>query len=224
MKIHNVEQGSAEWLSLRLAIPTASEFDALVSPTWKIRTGEGPRTYLYQKICEKFIGAFADGGSSFAMGQGSIMEHEAIPWFSFTHDMPVQRVGFCTTDDGRIGCSPDGLIGEDGGIEVKCPSPATHLRYWSDGVLPKEHAAQVHGSMYVTGRKWWYFLSYSRQFPAFLIRVERDEAIQQAIDEALAGFLSDYDELYTKLRTIKDAENAAAQAAYDARVAKGEKP
>lgn len=222
MKIHDVEQGSGKWLALRLAIPTASEFDFLISPTWKIRTGEAPRSYLYQKICEKFMGAFADGGSSFAMGQGSIMEHEALPWFQFTHDMPVRRVGFCTTDDGRIGCSPDGLIGEDGGIEIKCPTAQTHLRYWVDGVLPKEHAAQVHGSMYVTGRKWWYFLSYSRQFPAFLIRVERDDGIQQSIDEAVKGFLKEYDELYMRLKTIKDAENAAAQAAYDERVKKGQ--
>ncbi len=221
MKIHDVQQGSGPWLALRLGIPTASEFDNLITPLWKIKTGEAPKSYLYQKICEKFMGAFADGGSSFAMGQGSIMEHEAIPWFAFTHDMPVQRVGFCTTDDGRIGCSPDGLIGDEGGIEVKCPSPTTHLRYWVEGVLPKEHAAQVHGSMYVTGAKFWYFLSYSRQFPAFLIRVERDEAIQTAIGEALSGFLHDYDQLYSKLKTIKDQENAAAQSAYDARVAKG---
>lgn len=221
MKIHDVQQGSGPWLALRLAIPTASEFDRLLTPGWNIKTGEAPKSYLYQKICEKFMGAFADGGSSFAMSQGSIMEHEALPWFSFTHEMDVQRVGFVTTADGRIGCSPDGLIGEDGGIEIKCPSPTTHLRYWVEGILPKEHAAQVHGSMYVTGRKWWYFLSYSRQFPAFLIRVERDEEIQARIDEALKLFLHDYDELYSKLKAIKDAENAAAQAAYDARVAKG---
>lgn len=221
MKIHDVQQGSGPWLELRLAKPTASEFDQLITPLWKIKTGEAPKTYLYQKICEKFMGAFADGGSSFAMGQGSIMEHEALPWFAFTHDMAVQRVGFCTTDDGRVGCSPDGLIGTDGGIEIKCPSPTTHLRYWVEGVLPKEHAAQVHGSMYVTGRKFWHFLSYSRQFPAFLIRVERDEAIQESIHEAVTGFLHEYDELYERLKKLKDTENAASQAAYDARVAKG---
>lgn len=221
MKIHNVEQGSGPWLALRLSLPTASEFDQLITPMWKIKTGEAPKSYLYQKICEKFMGAFADGGSSFAMGQGSIMEHEALPWFSFAHEMNVQRVGFCTTDDGRIGCSPDGLIGEDGGIEIKCPSPQTHLRYWVEGVLPKEHAAQVHGSMYVTGRKWWYFLSYSRQFPALLVRIERDEEIQSKINEALSTFISEYDELYSRLKKIKDAENAVQQAAYDARVAKG---
>lgn len=222
MKIHNVEQGSGPWLALRLGLPTASEFDQLITPLWKIKTGEAPKSYLYQKICEKFMGAFADGGSSFSMSQGSIMEHEALPWFAFTHDMDVQRVGFVTTDDGRIGCSPDGLIGDEGGIEIKCPSPTTHLRYWVEGVLPKEHAAQVHGSMYVTGRKWWWFLSYSRQFPAFLIRVERDEKIQAAIDEALCTFISEYDELYARLRAIKDQENALAQAAYDAKVAKGQ--
>lgn len=221
MKIYDFPQGSGPWLQARLGIPTASEFDSIITPEWKVRTGQGPTTYLYTKLCEKFMGAFADGGSSFAMGQGSILEHEAIPWYEFTEGVRVQRVGFCTTDDGRIGCSPDGLIGEEGGIEIKCPAPVTHLRYYFEGVLPKEHAAQVHGNMFVTGRKWWKFVSYSRQFPQLVVHVERDERIQKAIGEALAQFLEVFSIKRDQLKSIKDAENAANQSAYDARVAEG---
>jgi hypothetical protein len=214
MKIHDVKQGSPEWNALRLGIPTASEFDALISPEWKIRVGQGPQTYLYRKICERVLGFASDGGSSFAMGQGSILEHEALPWFEFTHDATVQRVGFCTTDEGTVGCSPDGLIGEEGGIEIKCPQPETHLKFIIDGILPKDHAAQVHGSMFVTGRKWWNFLSYSRQFPPFLIRVDRDEKIQAAIGEALAGFLPKLEAGVAKISAMKNTENEIRAAEY----------
>lgn len=216
MKVLNFPQGSAEWKQARLGIPTASEFDSLISPKWEIRTGQGPTTYLCQKICERFLGAYKDDGSSFAMNNGSILEHEALPWFEFTHEIKVDRVGFCTTDDGKIGCSPDGLIGEDGGIEIKCPQPENHLRFMFDGVLPKEYAAQVHGSMFVTGRKFWYFMSYSRQFPALLLRVERDDGIQAAIRLALADFTKKLESKYGELKAQKDAENALKNAAYAA--------
>lgn len=213
MKIHDVKQGSPQWSTLRLGIPTASEFDALISPEWKIRTGQGPQTYLYQKLTEKLLG-FATEASSFAMEQGSILEHEAVPWFEFTHDTQVKRVGFCTTDDGRFGCSPDGLLGEDGGIEIKCPQPATHLRYLMEGVVPKEYLAQVHGSMWVTGRSWWKFASYSRQFPPMVLHVNRDEEIMDTMDQALENFSSKFQAAYAKIKSMRDTENASKEAAY----------
>lgn len=200
MKLHNVQQGTPEWLELRLGLPTASEFHNLITPLWKTKTGEGPNTYLCRKIVEKVCRHIdEDFGGGFAMEQGFILEHEAIPWFEFAHDVAVERVGFCTTDDGRVGCSPDGLIGEDGGIEMKCPLPHTHLKYLLAGTLPADYAAQVHGSMYVTGRPWWMFVSYSRKFPALVIKVERDEKIQAAIHEALTGFLKSFDTQMAKL-------------------------
>ncbi len=203
MKIHPVTQGTPEWLELRLGIPTASEFDAIISPLWKVREGEGVKTYLYKKIVEKVCRHIEeDFGGGFAMEQGSILEHEAIPWFELMHDTTVQRVGFCTTDDGRVGCSPDGLIGEDGGIEIKCPLPHTHLKYLMAGTLPNDYAAQVHGSMYVTGRPWWMFVSYSRKFPALVLKVKRDEKIQAALKTALDGFLEEFDKQLSKLQTI----------------------
>lgn len=203
MKIHDVKQGSDEWLALRLGKPTASEFDALISPLWEIRKGEGPKTYLYNKLTERLLGRPLDDGNSFAMEQGSILESEAIPFYEFSNDVRVTRVGFCTTDDGRIGCSPDGLIGEDGGIEVKCPKPETHLKYLMQGGVPKEYRAQVYGSMLVTGRKWWKFMSYSRQFPALVVHVERDEEIMATMQEALDGFLTAFDIGMERIAALK---------------------
>ena len=221
MKIHDVKQGSGEWIKLRLGLPTASEFDNLVTPEWKLRTGQGVDSYLYRKLAEKVMGVPLHDMSSWAQGQGSLLENEALPWFIFDRGVDVQRVGFCTTDDGLAGCSPDGLIGEEGGIEIKCPQPEAHLRYLMDGKLPKDYAAQVHGSLYVTGRKWWWFLSYSRQFAPFLIRVERDEEIQMAIGKAIRIFNYNFQGKLEKITAMRDAENAAKNAAYEKSVAEG---
>lgn len=221
MKIHDVKQGTGEWKALRLGIPTASEFDAIVTPLFKAKEGAGPETYVHKKICERLLGyAVGEDFSAFAVEQGVILESEAIPWYDLEYNAQMSRPGFCTTDDGRVGCSPDALIGEDGGLEIKCPQPHTHLKYFLNGTLPPEYAAQVHGSMYVTGRKWWDFLSYSRQFPALVVRVRRDEAIQAKIHSALTGWLAEFDAVLARIQGLKDAENALKNAAYQEQVAK----
>lgn len=189
MMISPHEQGSVDWSIARAGIPTASEFDQLVTPEFKVRTGEMPKSYLAKKLAEWWLGGPLASFNSFDVEQGRLLEDEARPWFSFEHGIEVQKVGLITTDDGRIGCSPDGLIGEHGGIEIKCPAVHTHVSYLLAGTLPKDYAAQVHGSMLVTGRSEWTFLSYRRGFPALVLRVERDEAIQSALREALDAFL-----------------------------------
>jgi hypothetical protein len=225
MKTYNVAQGSPEWKALRLGLPTASEFDALVTPEWKIRTGQGPETYLYQKLCEKILG-FAPDANSFAMEQGAILESEARPFYEFEFSQPVQVVGFCTSDDGRIGCSPDGLIGETGGLEIKCPQPATHLKYLLGGELPKEYRAQVQGAMLVTGRPAWTFMSYSRQFPPLVLRVERDTAAQEVLKSALEIFLEKFDEklaLVSAMRGTLSKSDQSREDAYKAECAEWER-
>lgn len=202
MKILDVKQGSTEWLMARCGLPTASEFDNLVTPEWKARTGQGVETYMMKKIAERVMGHPAQTGGSFAMEQGSIMESEAYPWFEFAHGKTVQRVGFITTDDGRIGCSPDGLLGDNNGLEIKCPEPHTHLKYLLGGVVPKEYLAQVHGAMFVTERPRWTFISYSRYFPALVVEVERDEAVQTVLRNALSGFLVSFDAGMTRIGSM----------------------
>lgn len=213
MKTHDVKQGSAEWLALRLGIPTASEMDALVSPKGEIRTGKGPKSYLYKKVCERVLG-FAPDAGSFAMEQGSILEHEARPWYAFTNDVTVETPGFITTDDGRAGCSPDGLVGADGGLEIKCFQPEHSLRCLMENAIPDEYVMQVQMSLWVTGRKWWDFLSYSRQFPAVVIRVTPDEKLQAAIEDALAGFTQRFDAAVAKVNALRDAQYNPKKEAY----------
>ncbi len=214
MKIIDCKQNSPEWLAARLGKVTASEIDSLVSPTGEIRKGKGVATFLYAKLAEKLLGYSLNDWTSQAAEHGSIMETEARPWYVFDRGVTVDTPGFCTTDDGKFGCSPDGLVGTDGGLELKCFQPPNALRVLLENKIPDENLMQVHMSLFVTGRAWWDWVSYSRQFPAVVIRVNRDEAIIDNIKTALTAFQIRLDAAYYKIKSAKDAENQAKTAAY----------
>lgn len=205
MIIHDVKQGTDKWLWKRAGIPTASEFDNLITPNWELRKGQMPQSYLALKLAETIMKQPMLSGGGFATDQGSMLEQECIPWYEFTYDEKIERPGFITTDDGRIGCSPDGLIGPDGGIEIKCPQPPQHVATLLAGAVPKEHLAQIHGAMFVTGRAWWRFVSYNRAFPPLVVTVQRDEEIQQKLAAALADFLATFDRALARMLEMKES-------------------
>lgn len=202
MTIHDVAQGSVEWGLLRAGKVTASEMDALISPTGEVRTGEGPKSYLAKKVAEAWQGGPLLEFNSFDMEAGQILENEALPWFEAMTGSDIKTVGFITSDDGRIGCSPDGLIGDNCGIEIKCPKVETHVGYLLDGRLPKAYVAQVHGSMFVTGFNQWKFISYRRRFPNLVLTIERDEKFQNALSEALDSFLERFEQSMKRMEEI----------------------
>lgn len=204
MKIHTCDQGQTEWLTARVGKVTASELHNLLTPEFKQKTGETPKTYLYSKVAESWRGQPLAGFSgSWSTDQGNMREEEAIPWYALTYDCDIERVGFIEHDDGRCGGSPDGLIGDDGGIEVKCPEPVNHMRYLMEGVLPKDYVIQVHSNLYMSGRKWWKFLSYRRGFPPFVLTIQRDEEIMKKIHDALQSFYKQHDAAMAKLKQLQ---------------------
>lgn len=203
MKIHNCAQGELEWTRLRLGRPTASEFDALLTPFFAPRTGEGVFTYLCKKLVEKWQGHALPGFSSYATEQGSILEEEALPWYAFEYGCEPSRPGFIESEDGRCGCSPDGLVGEEYGIEIKCPLAETHTGYLLGQTLPKAYAAQVYGSLFVTGLPEWRFISYRRGFKKLVVIVKRDEEIMERIGEALASFYKRFDDAMQQMKELK---------------------
>lgn len=213
MKIHDVEQNTLDWLKLHIGIPTAGGLGELVDTKFLPRTGETPRTYLCKKLAESYAGkpliSLGSNGAtgSFSVEQGMILEEEALPFFEFQTGAVVKRYGFVTTDDGKFGCSPDGIILGDklqpvAGLEVKCPAAETHVKYLINGVVPKEYAAQVHGGMFATGLEHWVFMSYRRRFPALIISVDRDEAIITKIATALSKFDADFAVASAKLQAF----------------------
>ncbi len=201
MKVYDkIEQASLDWLRLRIGKVTASEFDNLVTMDFTPRKGDTPETYLCTKVAEAWRGEPLPGFGSFSTDQGSILEEEIIPWYNLEFDTEIQRVGFIEGDDGRCGCSPDGLLGDDGGIELKAPAAHTHVKYLKRGAVPNDYIAQVHFSMFVTGRKWWKFVSYRRKFPALVLTIDRDESICARIASVLSRFYIDYDKLIELLK------------------------
>jgi len=203
-KVFNFEQGSVSWFEARLGKPTASEFHRIMDTGFNYRKGEMPYTFLCEKVAEKWRGEPLPGfAGSWETDQGKIREvADARPWYELEYDCDVQQVGFIETDDGRCGCSPDGLIGDEGGIEIKCPEPIAHTKYLLSGELPSAYIQQVHGSLFVTGRKWWKFLSYRREFPPLLITIERDEQIMAKIAESLTRFYGFFDEAIKQLEVL----------------------
>jgi hypothetical protein len=202
MQIHPAKQGSPEWLTARSGIVTASESHNLFTPEFKERTGEMRKSYLAVKLAERWIGGPLPGWTSVDMEIGRILEEECLPFFELTTGETIQRVGLVTRDDGRCGCSPDGLIGEESGIEAKCPRPETHVKYLISGTLPKDYAVQVHTSMFVTGRPSWYFMSYARHFPPFILQVKQDAGIATELARVIAEFNAELDDSFLGLCKI----------------------
>ena len=131
---------------------------------------------------------------SWAMERGTRLEPIARIDFEMRTGIDVNEVGFVTNDSfgEHIGCSPDGLIdGGKGGLEIKCPLPATHFKYHREGVLPKEYRAQVHGCMAVCDSEYWHFTSFCPNLKDFSLRVYRDD-----YTESLAAALKQFNELF----------------------------
>ncbi len=208
MIIHDVKQGSEEWMRLRCEIPTASEFDNLISPLGKIREGEQPRSFLARKVAEAWLGGPLPAAGFFDAEQGQILEQEAIPFLTFDYGWEISRPGFITDDDETIGCSPDGLIEvEQCGIEVKCPHADTHVGYLLKGALPKDYIAQVQGSLFVTGLPRWRFVSYRRKFPLLMITIEKDEEFHTQLAEALRIFQHDFAFAINVMKELNGGDN-----------------
>jgi len=187
--IHDIEQGTPEWFGLRVGIPTASRFDAIVTPA-RGDLSKQSEGYMRELLAEWLSGKPAESYTTGWMQRGVEMEAEAREYYAFVRDVDVLRAGFVYADDRRLyGCSPDGLPG-DGLLEIKSPAPKTHIGYLLDGSLPLDYRAQVQGSLLVTGRDWCDFLSYCPGLPPLLLRVERDEKYIAKLREGIESFLT----------------------------------
>ena len=187
MKRYDCAQGGTAWLQARLGVVTASQFHRILTPTLKASTSA--RHYAHELLAEVYLGE--DQGSAPSdewMIRGTSMEAEAVRWYEMQREVECETVGFLTTDDGRVGCSPDRLVGTDGGLEIKCPSAKVHVGYLL-GEDAHAHRCQVQGSLWVTGRKWWDLLIYSPVLPPSLKRHEVDPEWVEAWEDALAPFL-----------------------------------
>jgi hypothetical protein len=197
MKILSVEQGSQEWLDARIGVLTASSLDRVMTPKKREPSSQMAKL-AHEMLAEVILGQPLASASTGFMERGKDLEGEARAWYEMETDGDVERVGFITREDGRVGCSPDGLVGDVGGLEIKCPSAGTHVAYLLGGP-GEDYVCQVQGCLWITGRAWWDFVSYCPGFPPYLQRFTRDEAFIASLSKCVDQFLALYDQYWAKL-------------------------
>lgn len=194
MQIIDCAQNSEEWLRARMGIPTASAFsDVLAKGEGKTR-----RTYMLKLAGEIITGEPMENFTSAHTERGHAMEDEARDLYVFQTGADLQRVGFIR--NGRMGCSPDSLIGEKGGVEIKTKLPHLLAEVLLKDELPAEHKAQVQGTLWVTNREWWDIAIYWPRMPLFVKRVHRDDAYIAKLSEAVCAFNAELDQVVKTVR------------------------
>jgi len=193
MRLIECEQGSEEWLKARLGVPSASNFSKLI--TMKGTLSTQAKAYVDALVAEAITGESTYVKVTDAMQRGTELEPYARERYFYETGNSVEEVGFCLHDDYQAGASPDGLIGEDGGLEIKCPLGGTMVSYLRVGRLPSKYWQQVQGCLHITGRKWWDFMAYHPDMKPLIVRVERDEAFIAALDALLIDVVKEIESL-----------------------------
>jgi len=195
MKVIDCVQQTDKWFMVKKGIPSASGFSRIITSTGK--ASKSVDGYISELIADSKLNCPRDWIGTDDMIHGNQYEPVARDLYAFLHDKEVEQVGFCLTDNGHFGCSPDGFIDDrKGGVEIKCPRLNTHIEYVMKGKLPTQYKIQVHGCMYVTGCKYWDFMSWYKGQDPFIIRIEADE-FTESIGVAL-------DEFYIKLEAARE--------------------
>lgn len=206
-------QGSPEWFALRVGKVTASR---VADVTAKTKTGWGASraNYMAELIAERLTGVTAPSYTNAAMQWGTETEPQARAAYSFHTNADVSEIGF--VDHGSIpmtGASPDGLIGDDGLIELKCPNTATHIDTLLGDEIDGKYIKQMQWQMACTGRKWCDFVSFDPRMPEtmrlFIKRVNRDDAMIAQLEKDILQFLGELDFKVDNLRKRYERQQAA---------------
>ena len=186
----DLTQGTEEWLEARRGIVTASVVGQLITTkTVKVAHNDHSRGITAQLVAERVTGRVEETFQSQDMWRGTVLEPHARAVYSKTF-APVEQVGFMTEDEWGfpIGYSPDGLVGDNGLIEIKSPRAKAHVATVVSDKVPDQYLAQVQAGLLVSGREWLDFISYYPGTPLFVKRVEPDQRWFDAIVEAAALF------------------------------------
>ena len=187
---YNFEQGSDEWHDARRGVLTASAIGQLITPkTLKVSAGVHTRSLTMKLAAERITGRTEPTYVSNDMQFGHYIEPKARQLYAENH-APVEQCGFMVADEGghSIGYSPDGLVGEEGLLEIKYRIPKEHLATICAQAVPTEHMAQCQTGLFVSGREWLDYLSYCPGWPLVVIRVMRIPEWQKAVPLASASF------------------------------------
>lgn len=203
MIIHEMEQQTEDWFNIRLGKFTGTDLTTIANGQAKTKE----KLYI-KKAAERITGQRTTKDYSNAnMERGNELEHEARSLFELETGLEVSQVGFCEDESHWFGISPDGLIGEDSGLEIKCKDIHTHAECFLKPDNWKQYKWQIQGGMFVTGATSWYFVSYNPHFPRnkrlYIEKVERDEKLINQIGEGLLEAMKQTEIIIERIREVK---------------------
>ena len=203
-------QGSKEWHLLRCGLPTASMASKLVTSAGKASTSI--TDYAYTLATEKFVGQPVDAweGNEHT-DRGSLLENDARIACEQKQGYWVEQIGFATSDDSNYGCSPDGLVDEDGMIELKCPMGKNIVKNWMyydkhNKAMP-DYIPQIQMAMFVCEREWADLCFYHNQLPLLVIRQKADKEFHKVLKEQIAKCLEIRDSALVIIERSEYAKN-----------------
>lgn len=205
-----IVQGTPEWFAARCGRVTASRVADIVAKT-KSGYSTSRANYAAQLVTERLTGAVAESYSNAAMQWGTEKEPEARAAYAFESGVEVTEVGFVIhADIIASGASPDGLVGDDGLVEIKCPISATHIATLIDRKAPAKYEDQMQWQMACTGRAWCDFVSYDPRLPLdmqlFFVRVPRDPVRIAELEVEVRGFITEVENTIDKLKALYGSE------------------
>ena len=206
--IEMMEQGPDEWFTIRIGKVTASRVADVIAKT---KTGYSATrdNYMAQLVCERLTGQKGESFSNAAMQHGTDTEPLARAAYEALRDVLVDEVGFVPHPSIIMaGASPDGLVGEDGLLEIKCPNTATHIETLLSQSVPGKYNTQMQFQMACTGRQWCDFVSFDNRLPEelqlFVKRVSRDNEFIKQMEDEVVKFLNELDIKIAQLMDLKN--------------------
>ena len=206
--IEMMDQGTEEWFTIRIGKVTASRVADVIAKT-KTGYSASRDNYMAQLVCERLTNQKGESFSNAAMQWGTETEPLARISYEVAHNVLVDEVGFVPHPTIEMaGASPDGLVGDDGLLEIKCPNTATHIETLLSQTVPGKYNTQMQFQMACTGRQWCDFVSFDNRLPAelqlFVKRVPRDEVFVRLIEAEIVQFLAELDDKINKLMKVKN--------------------
>jgi putative phage-type endonuclease len=206
-----IEQGSIEWFAERCGKVTASRVADVVART-KTGFGASRANYMAQLVAERLTGTVAESYSNAAMQWGNDMEPEARATYEFFTNATVEPAPFVSHQSiAETGASPDGYVGAEGLVEIKCPNTATHIETLLGSAVAGKYVTQMQWQMACTGRRWCDFVSYDPRMPAtmstFIQRVPRDDAMIASLETDVTDFLNELRLTVHRLRSKYEPES-----------------
>jgi putative phage-type endonuclease len=203
-----IEQGSPEWFAQRLGKVTASRVADVIAKT-KTGYSTSRDNYMAQLVCERMTNTVAESFTNSAMQWGTETEPLARAAYEAHADVLVDEVAMITHPTiEAAGASPDGYVGDEGILEIKCPNSSTHIDTLLSQAVPSKHITQIQFQLACTGRKWCDFVSFDPRLPTelqlFVKRVQRDDAYIQMLEKEVIQFLTELDGKIKKLNELKE--------------------